>query len=82
MTIVAPKGLQDTMRELVAAVHAHYCGPSVSPAACLREKGGAWSETAPVCDALTRATNAEIVACMVFEKNAPKRERARRLRRF
>jgi predicted DNA-binding transcriptional regulator YafY len=28
VTIVAPKELQDTMRELVAAVHAHYCGPA------------------------------------------------------
>ena len=26
VTIVAPKALQDTMRELVAAVHTHYCG--------------------------------------------------------
>ena len=26
VTIVAPKALEDTMRELVAAVHAHYCG--------------------------------------------------------
>ncbi len=27
VTIVAPKALKDRMRELVAAVHAHYCGP-------------------------------------------------------
>jgi predicted DNA-binding transcriptional regulator YafY len=26
VTIVAPKALQDEMRELVAALHAHYCG--------------------------------------------------------
>jgi predicted DNA-binding transcriptional regulator YafY len=26
VTIVAPKALEDRMRELVAAVHAHYCG--------------------------------------------------------
>jgi hypothetical protein len=26
VTVLAPKALQATMRELVAAVHAHYCG--------------------------------------------------------
>jgi predicted DNA-binding transcriptional regulator YafY len=31
VTIVAPKALEDLMRETVAALHAHYCAPVCSP---------------------------------------------------
>jgi predicted DNA-binding transcriptional regulator YafY len=37
VTIVAPKALEDRMRELVAAVHAHYCGSVSQPPIRLRK---------------------------------------------
>jgi predicted DNA-binding transcriptional regulator YafY len=37
--IVAPKALQDRMRDLVAAVHAHYCGPIGQPHGPLAGEG-------------------------------------------